>query len=487
MQARRRAGAAPRARPHDEESMPMTTARTTPMTHGSNSLPAMDIASLIHPQTDLKAHGTRGPNIMARGHGIEIVDAQGKSYIEGAAGLWCASLGFGNERLAQVAYEQMRDIGYYHLYRHTSHAPAIELASRLLAIAPVPMSKVLLQCSGSEANDTAVKLAWYYWHAMGKPQRRKIIARTASYHGSTVASVSLSGKPDMHADFALPLPGFLHTDFPHYYREQRDGESEEEFSARLAKNLEALILTEGPDTVAAFWAEPVMGAGGAVLPPAGYFEAVQAVLRKYDILFVADEVVCGFGRTGAMWGSTTYGLKPDMISAAKALSAAMAPISALLVNERIYQAMLRESEKLGSFAHGYTYGGHPMTAAVALETLKIYEEIDIVGKVRQVAPRFLERLAALADHPLVGDARGVGLIGGVEIVADKRTRATFPTRARVPACLDEAARRNGVILRFIGNRVAFSPPMIITGPEIDELFDRFTAALDSTAAMLKAA
>src|SRR5215831_11098661 len=264
----------------------------------SNSLYRRDIASLVHPQTSLRKHLDVGPNIFTRGDGIYVHDDSGKKYLEGAAGLWCASLGFGNERLARVAYEQMRDIGYYHLYGHTSHAPAIELASRLLEIAPVPMSKVLLQCSGSEANDTAVKLAWYYWHAMGQPQRRKIIARTASYHGSTVASVSLSGKPDMHADFALPLPGFLHTDFPHYYREHRDGESEEEFSARLAKNLEAMILAEGPDTVAAFWAEPVMGAGGAVLPPAGYFEAVQAVLGKYDILFVADEVVCGFGRTG---------------------------------------------------------------------------------------------------------------------------------------------------------------------------------------------
>ena len=221
------------------------------MSHGSNSLPAMDIASLIHPQTNLRAHGTRGPSIMARGRGIEIVDAQGKSYIEGAAGLWCASLGFGNERLARVAYEQMRDIGYYHIYRHTSLAPAIELARRLLEIAPVPMSKVLLQCSGSEANDTAVKVAWYYWHAMGQPQRRKIIARTASYHGSTVASVSLSGKPDMHADFALPLPGFLHTDFPHYYREHRDGEDQRfevfckprgEFLLALAVSVLAVIM-----------------------------------------------------------------------------------------------------------------------------------------------------------------------------------------------------------------------------------------------------
>ena len=273
------------------------------------------------------------------------------------AGLWCASLGFGSERLAKVAYEQMRELGYYHLYRHRSNEPVIELAEKLLEIAPVPMARVIFQCSGSEANDTAIKLAWYYWHSLGQPQRTKIIARQMAYHGNTCAAVSLSGKPDMHAGFGLPFANFKHTEFPHYYRRHEAGETEEEFSTRMAEALDALIQAEGPDTIAAFFAEPVMGAGGAIMPPSGYFAKMQAVLKKYDILFVADEVICGFARTGEMWGSQTYGIKPDMISSAKALSAAMQPISAVLINERVHEAMLSQSDKFGNFAHGYTYSG----------------------------------------------------------------------------------------------------------------------------------
>jgi 4-aminobutyrate--pyruvate transaminase len=450
------------------------------MNYRSNSLHARDVATLVHPQTNLRKHLETGPQIISKGKGIFVYDDTGAGFLEGAAGLWCASLGFGVERLAKVAYEQMRDVGYYQIYRSASNASAIDLADRLLEIAPVPMSKVLFQCSGSEANDTAIKLVWYYWHACGKPQKRKIIARTQSYHGSTCATVSLTGKPDMHADFGLPFDAFKHTEFPHYYRFHHDGESEEQFSTRMADALEQLILAEGPETVAAFWAEPVMGAGGAVLPPQGYFDKIQAVLRKYDILFVVDEVICGFGRTGEMWGTETFGLKPDMISSAKALSAGLAPISALLINERIFNAMLAESEKLGSFAHGYTYAGHPVTTAVALETLKIYEEMDVVGHVKKVEPTFLGTLGALKDHPLVGDFRGCGLIGGFEIVKDKKTRKAYPAEAQVAARLDANARKNGLILRFIGNRIALSPPLIITEPEIEEMTRRLRAAMDAT-------
>ena len=297
-----------------------------------------------------------------------------REYLEAAAGLWCASLGFGVERLAKVAYDQMCKVGYYHIYRSSSNESAIELAAKLLEMAPVPMSKVFFQCSGSEANDTAVKVVWYYWHAHGKPEKRKIIGRKMGYHGSTCAAASISGKPDMHQESGLPFDAFRHTEFPNYYRYQLPGETEEQFSGRMAKALEDLIIAEGPDTVAAFWAEPVMGAGGAVLPPEGYFEKIQAVLRKYDVLFVADEVICGFGRTGKMWGSQSYNLQPDMISCAKALSAGLQPISALLMHERVFQALMIESDKVGHLAHGYTYAGHPLTTAVALETLKIYEE-----------------------------------------------------------------------------------------------------------------
>jgi 4-aminobutyrate--pyruvate transaminase len=457
------------------------------MNYRSNSLHARDIATIVHPQTNLRKHLETGPHIISKGKGIFVYDDSGASFLEGAAGLWCASLGFGVERLAKVAYEQMRDIGYYQIYRSASNASAIELADKLLEIAPVPMSKVLFQCSGSEANDTAIKLVWYYWHAAGKPEKRKIIARQQSYHGSTCATVSLTGKPDMHADFGLPFDAFKHTEFPHYYRFHRDGETEEQFSARMADALEQLILAEGPETVAAFWAEPVMGAGGAVLPPQGYFEKIQAVLRKYDILFVVDEVICGFGRTGKMWGSQTFALEPDMISCAKALSAGLAPISALLINERIFQAMLTESGKLGSFAHGYTYAGHPVTTAVALETLKIYEEMDVVGHVRRVEPTFIGELNALREHPLVGDFRGCGLIGGFEIVKDKARREAYPADLQLPAKLDAYARKNGLILRFIGNRIALSPPMIISESEIEEMVRRLRAALDETWKEIKVA
>ena len=248
----------------------------------------------------------------------------------------------------------MRKLGYYHLYRHRSNEPAIELAETLLEIAPVPMARVVFQCSGSEANDTAIKLAWYYWNAVGQPQRTKIIARQMAYHGNTCAAVSLSGKPDMHAGFGLPFAQFKHTEFPHYYRRHEAGETETAvLQPAWREALETLIQAEGPDTIAAFFAEPVMGAGGAILPPEGYFEKIQAVLRKYDILFVADEVICGFARTGEMWGSQTFGIRPDMITSAKALSAAMQPISAVLINERIHEAMLAQSDKFGNFAHGY--------------------------------------------------------------------------------------------------------------------------------------
>jgi 4-aminobutyrate--pyruvate transaminase len=447
----------------------------------SNSLYRRDIASLVHPQTNLRKHLDVGPSIFTRGDGIYVQDDSGKKYLEGAAGLWCASLGFGNERLARVAYNQMKEIGYYHIYRHSSHGPAIELAERLLEMAPVPMSKVLFQCSGSEANDTAVKLVWYYWNAVGKPNKKKIIARLQSYHGSTCAAVSLTGKPDMHADFNMPFPGFLHTEFPHYYRFHKDGETEEQFSTRMATALDDLIQKEGPDTIAAFWAEPIMGAGGAVLPPAGYFKKIQAVLKKHDILFVADEVICGFGRTGNAWGSQTFDLEPDMISCAKALSAGLAPISALLINERVFQAMLSESDKQGSFAHGYTYAGHPVTTAVALETLKIYDELDIFNHVKRVEKAFLGGLHGLRDHPLVGSAEGVGLIGGFEIVQDKKSRTAFPADRQIPNKIEAKIREKGVILRLIGNRLAFSPPLIIDEKQIEDMFDRIGSALQEFA------
>ena len=451
-----------------------------------NSLQARDIASLVHPQTNLLQHLTQGPQVIERGQGIYIWDDSGTQFLDAAAGLWCASLGYASERLAKVAYEQMRKLGYYHLYRGTSNEPGIELAEKLLSIAPVKMSKVLFQCSGSEANDTAIKLVWYYHAAIGKPAKRKIIGRHMGYHGSTSASISASGKPDMHADFGLPFPDFRHTEYPHYYRRHNNGESEEQFATRLADALEQLILTEGPDTVGGFIAEPVMGAGGGLTPPRTYWDKVQAVLRKYDVLFIADEVICGFGRTGNMWGSITYDLKPDMISCAKALSAGMQPISALMVNDKVFAAMLDESKKLGNFAHGFTYAGHPVTTAVALETLRIYDEMEMVPHVQRVGAYMQKVLGRFADHPLIGDVRGVGLLTGMEMMADKATRTPFTPPGKAGAIADKHARANGLITRFVGDRIAFSPPLIITEAEVDELAARLQKTLDATWAELRA-
>jgi len=435
------------------------------VTYIPNSIEARDVASLVHMQTNLRTHQRQGPHVIMRGEGCRVFDDSGRDYIDAVAGLWCASLGFGSERLAKVAYEQMRNLGYYHLYRHRSNEPAIALAETLLELAPVPMARVVFQCSGSEANDTAIKLAWYYWNAVGKPQRSKIIARRMAYHGSTCAAVSLSGKPDMHAGFGLPFAPFKHTEFPHYYRRHEPGETQEEFSARMAEALETLIQAEGPDTIAAFFAEPVMGAGGAILPPRGYFEKVQAVLRKYDILFVADEVICGFARTGEMWGCQTFGIRPDMVTSAKALSA----------------AMLAQSDKFGNFAHGYTYAGHPVAAAVALEVQKIYAEIDIVDRAKRLGAVLQSALGRLKAHPLVGDVQGVGLILGMELMRDGERRIPFDAALNVGARVEAAAKRHGLLIRVVGDRLVFAPPLVIEAAEIEGVGERLERALDDVA------
>jgi 4-aminobutyrate--pyruvate transaminase len=346
------------------------------------------------------------------------------------------------------------------------------------------MSKVFFANSGSEANDTAIKLIWYYNNALGRPAKKKIIARTRGYHGVTIASASLTGLPNNHRDFDLPIERILHTDCPHFYRYGLAGETEEAFASRCAASIEALIVAEGPDTIAAFFAEPVMASGGVIVPPATYFEKIQSVLEKYDILLVADEVICGFGRTGAVFGSETFGMKPDMITMAKQLSAGYLPISALMVSERVYDAMVAQSEKIGTFGHGFTYSGHPVCAAVALETLAIYENDRIFEHVRDIIPHFQERVARLGCHPLVGEARGCGLIAALELVANKATREPFPSAPGVAAFAGQRALAHGLITRALGDTINFCPPLIITHEQIDEMFDAATRALDDTAAWL---
>lgn len=444
-----------------------------------NSLAARDVAYAVHPQTNLAKHMTSGPVIMEGGDGVFVRDDDGRAYLDVSSGLWCSSLGYANERLAQVAYDQMCKLGAYHTFRHHSNEPSILLAEKLIEMAPEGMSKVLFQCSGSEANDTAIKLAWYYFAAKGQPEKCKIIGRERAYHGTTIASNSVSGKRDMHVDFNLPLSMFRHTEFPNYFRFHEEGESEEAFATRMAESLERLILDEGPETVAAFFAEPVMGAGGAVVPPRSYFEKIQAVLKRYDVLLVADEVICGFGRTGNMWGTETFDLEPDIMTCAKALSAGMMPISALLIGERVHEAMLSQSEKLGNFAHGFTYSGHPVSSAVALETLRIYEEMDVARRTREIGGYMIEQLRTLYDYDFIGDVNGVGLIAGIELVADRESRAPLDQSSGVMARLDREARSRGLILRLIGERLAFAPPFIITEPEIDEMMRRLRPSLEA--------
>ena len=339
--------------------------------------------------------------------------------------------------------------------------------------------------SGSEANDSAVKLVWYYHNAIGKPRKKKIISRIRGYHGVTVASASLTGLSNNHRDFDLPISGILHADCPCYYRFGEPGESEEDFATRCAGLLEALIVREGPETIGAFIAEPVMVSGGCILPPRTYFEKIQAILRKYDVLLIADEVICGFGRTGNMFGTETYRLEPDMMTMAKQLSAAYLPISAIMINEKIYRATAEASAKIGTFGHGFTYGGHPVPAAVALETLKLYEERDILGHVRRIAPRFQEGVRRLGGRPLVGEARGIGLVAGLELVRDKESRENFAPSDGVAAKVGTLALAHGVITRGLGDVVNLCPPLVINEREIDELLAGIEAALDDTLAWLR--
>ena len=458
-----------------------------PPPFGANSAAARDIATVLHPYTDLQAHQQVGPVVISHGKGVRVWDDTGKEYIESVAGLWCAALGFDNERLVQAAAAQMRKLPFYHAFTAKSHEPMIDLAEMLIARAPVPMSKVFFANSGSEANDSAIKMVWYLNNALGRPTKKKIIGRLKGYHGITIGSASLTGLPANHRSFDVPLPGFIHAMTPHFYHGAVPGESEDEFATRCADELEKMILHEGPDTVAAMWAEPIMGAGGVIIPPSGYFPKIQAVLRKYDVLLVADEVICGFWRTGNYWGSQTLSIVPDILVCAKALSASYLPISAVMVNESVFQALAQESHTIGTFGHGFTYSGHPVPAAVAIETLKIYDETRIGEHIASVGPYMQSELRRrFEDHPLVGEVRGTGLIAAVELVADKAAHANFDVKAKVGGRMTRLCEENGVIARSVMNdAICFSPPLIISKEEIDEMLTRMGKALDELTVQLR--
>ncbi len=448
------------------------------MTHAPNSPEGRDIAHHLHAYTNARRHQEIGPLVAERGEGVYIHDIHGKRYIEAMAGLWSVGVGFSEPRLVDAAVRQMKQLPFYHTFGHKSHGPVIDLAEKLVSIAPVPMSKVFFTNSGSEANDTVMKLLRYRSNAMGEPQRKKFISRIRGYHGVTLASASLTGLPNNHRSFDLPIEGVLHTSSPHHWREALPGESEEAFATRLAADLEALILKEGPETIAAFFGEPVMGAGGVVIPPATYWEKIQAVLRKYDILLVADEVICGFGRTGNMWGSTTYGMTPDVLVCSKQLSSSYLPISALMINERVFEPIADESNRIGTLGHGFTAGGHPVAAAVALENLAIIEERGLVDNVRTVGAHLQKRLKGLEGHRLVGETRGVALIGAVEVVIDKAAKTALDPVGKLGALVASLMQERGVISRNMGEAIAFCPPMIITESQVDDMVDAFAASLD---------
>ena len=452
-----------------------------------SNLAVRDIETLIHPYTQLASLRETGPLILERGKGVFVYDTEGRGYIEGMAGLWCTALGYGNEELVEAAAAQMRKLPFAHLFTGKSHDPAIELAERLKELFPIPASKVFFCSSGSEANDTQIKLAWYMNNALGRPRKKKIISRLKAYHGVTVAAASLTGLAANHRDFDLPIAGILHASCPHHYRFAQEGESEDDFARRLAGELDALILREDPQTVAAFIAEPVMGAGGVIVPPKIYFREISKVCRKYDVYMISDEVICGFGRLGTMFGCSALGFDPDSITVAKALTSAYVPLAAVSVPQAMYEAMLDESRKIGVFGHGFTYSGHPVAAAVALKALDIYARERIADAVARKAPRFQARLAALGEHPLVGEARGLGLVGGIELVADKRSKRSFDPKAAVAPAVVGFAQEEGLIVRFLaGDIVSICPPLIITPQEIDELFDRLGRALDSAAQWVRA-
>ncbi len=432
-----------------------------------------DIQSVLHPYTNPKVLRETGPLIFERGKGVFVYDERGKDYIEAMSGLWCNALGWGEEALVEAAAKQMRLLAHGHIFAGKSHEPAIALAEKLKELAPFRVGKVFFANSGSEANDTQVKLFWYANNARGLPKKKTIISRIKAYHGVTMVAASLSGLPANHKSFDLPFAFVRHTDCPHYYRGAQAGESEEAFSARLAANLEALIEKEGAGTIAAMIVEPMLGAGGAILPPKGYFAAIQKVLQKHGIALIDDEVITGFGRTGNWWGAETFGVKPDTMSVAKALSSAYLPISAVLISPELADAVESESGKIGTFGHGYTYSGHPVACAVALKTIEIYESRNILGHVRKVSPRFLQRLYKLSEHPMIVDVQGVGLIGGLELVADKASKKSFDPAKGVALKFANLCQEEGVIVRsLLGDRVAFCPPLVISEPEIDELFNR---------------
>ncbi|WAM48191.1 aspartate aminotransferase family protein [Vreelandella venusta] len=442
---------------------------------------ALDRQHHLHPFTDFKSLGEEGSRIITHADGVYIYDSQGNRILDGMAGLWCVNLGYGRQELVDAASEQMQQLPYYNNFFKTTHPPAVKLAAKLSELAPEHINHVFFTGSGSEANDTVLRMVRRYWAIKGKPEKQWIISRENGYHGSTVAGMSLGGMAPMHDQGGPCVPGISHICQPYWFGEGRDM-SQEAFGKQCAQALEEQILALGEDKVAAFIAEPVQGAGGAIIPPDSYWPAVKEVLAKYDILLIADEVICGFGRLGEWFGSTHYGLKPDLMPIAKGLSSGYLPIGAVLVGDRVADTLIEDG---GEFFHGFTYSGHPVCAAVALKNLELLESERVVEKVRdELGPYLAKRWQELAEHPLVGEARSLGLIGALELVADKRTGERFDKSLSAGNLCRDLCFEHGLVMRSVGDTMVMSPPLIITRDEIDELVSKARLALDKTAEKL---
>ena len=452
-----------------------------------NSLESKSLEYHLQPYTNPDLVKENGPQIIRSGDGVNVKDIDGKSYIEGMSGLWCASLGFNEPELIEAALTQMKKLPFYHSFTGKTSEPTIQLCEKLIEISPKNLKKVFFCNSGSEANDTAIKIVWYYQASQGYPEKRKIISRKGSYHGVTLAAASLTALDYAQKGFSLPLDFALHTTWPHYFQNSYEKESEVEFSKRLASDLENLIEKEGAENIGAFIAEPLMGAGGVILPPKKYFSLIQPILKKNNILLIADEVICGFGRTGNMWGSETFKISPDIITCAKGLSSAYAPISAVLISEDITDGVENQANLLGQFGHGYTYSGHPVSAAVALKTLQIMEERRILDHVKEIDQLFQKRVMDLNKFSCIGDVRAVGLIGAAEFIQPGTLRKKLDPKCKFAAMVVKAIQENGVILRALPiDALAFCPPLVIKKEELNEMFDRIEAVLPKMDELAKA-
>lgn len=445
------------------------------------SLEEMDKQSLMHPSTSMADHAKGTPRIIETAKGITITDRAGKQLIDGFGGLYCVNIGYGRMEIADAIAEQARKLAYYHVYSSHSNEPAIRLADRVVRMAPANMAKVYFGLSGSDANETNVKLVWYYNNLRGQPKKKKIISRHRGYHGSTVISGSLTGLPLFHTYFDLPVGPILHTTTPHHYWNAEPGMSEAQFAQKLADDLEALIVKEGPETVAAFIGEPVMGTGGIIVPPEGYWPTIQKVLKKYDVLLIDDEVICGFGRLGEKYGCFALGMEPDLMTIAKGLTSAYQPLSGSIVSDKICAVIQEKSAEIGPMGHGYTYSGHPIACAAGLANLDILEKEDMAGNAKRTGAHFQAALKkAFADHPMVGEVRGYALLGAVEFVADRKKKTRFDAKLKIGARIAGAALAEGVIARAMPHSdcLGFAPPLCITPAEVDDMVARCRRGLD---------